>query len=382
MSSQSIFFPGVSLRESSYSQPHSNSFKNMLSGDMAFYNQTDYLDSTRRDFVQPKPLLVNYRWNSESSIRRIAKQVFSIIVFPVQTYKLLHSFAGKVALLPSATPTLLGYSKNYANYARSNISLNNMWKYKRITVEVDGYKIDAMIVGKASTLNNGRWVLASNGNGEFYEDKLSCNNDFRRILSEIKSNGIVFNYPGVGASSGLPSREAMAKAYRAMLNLLEDQKNGIGAKEIIGYGHSIGGGVQGDALKNHDLKKDVKYVFVKSRTFSDLSTTASTLTIKPLGFLVKILGWNMNNVKSSKQLQAPEIIMQTAAVEKCEQLSDSLKIIDDGIISAKASLAKALLDDNNFINQNKVFIGMEECHNERLSNPLFLAQTIERLLKI
>ena len=107
-------------------------------------------------------------------------------------------------------------------------------------------------------------------------------------------NAIVFNYPGVGASSGLPNRQAMAKTYRAMLNFLEDRTNGIGATEIIGYGHSIGGGVQGDALKTHELKKDVKYVFVKSRTFSDLSTTASLLMAKPFGFLVKILGCNIH----------------------------------------------------------------------------------------
>ena len=74
----------------------------------------------------------------------------------------------------------MGYPENYANDSRSNISLDGEWKYKRITVEVDGYKIDATIVGKATTLNNGRWMLASNGNGEFYEDKLSYSDDFKQ----------------------------------------------------------------------------------------------------------------------------------------------------------------------------------------------------------
>ena len=223
-------------------------------------------------------------------------------------------------------------------------------------------------------------MLDSNGNGEFYEDKLSCH-EFKHILSKVKSNAIVFNYPGVGASSGLPNRQAMAKAYCAMLNFLEDKKNGVGAKEIIGYGHSIGGGVQGDALKTHELKKDVKYVFVKSRTFSNLSTTASILTNKSLGFVVKILGWNMDSVASSKKLQAPEIIMQTAKVKWYEEINDSSKIIDDGVIPANASLAKALLDDNKCPKKNKVFIGMQERHNDGLDDPSFLAQKIETLLK-
>lgn len=382
MSSESMSFLGVSARESSYNLPHSASFRDTLSGDKVFYNQTDYLEATKRDFDQNKPLPVNYTWNTENKIIRIVKQIFSIIIFPIGIYKLLHTLAGKVALLPASSPSLMGYPKNHANDSRSNISLDGEWKYKRITVEVDGYKIDATIVGKASTLNNGRWMLASNGNGEFYEDKLSDNHDFKQILSEINGNAIVFNYPGVGASSGLPNRQAMAKAYRAMLNLLEDQKNGIGAKEIIGYGHSIGGGVQGDALKTHELKKDVKYVFVKSRTFSDLSTTASILTSKPLGFLVKMLGWNMDSVESSKKLQAPEIIMQTAKVRGYEELNDSSKIIDDGVIPANASLAKALLEDNKCPKQNKVFIGMQEQHNDGLNDPSFLAKKIETLLKI
>jgi len=237
-----------------------------------------------------------------------------------------------------------------------------------------------MIVGKAATLDNGRWVLASNGNGAFYEDGLAEGADVKQILSAVNGNAIVFNYPGVGSSSGLPNRQAMANTYRAMLNLLEDQEKGIGAKEIIGYGHSIGGGVQGDALKTHELNKDVKYVFVKSRTFSDMSTIASLLTNKLLGFLVKILGWNMDSVESSKKLQAPEIIMQTANVFGYKELNNSVEILDDGVIPAQASLAKALLDDENCPKENKVFIGMPENHNAPLYNTAFLANKIEALL--
>ncbi len=380
MSSESMSFLGVSAKESIYSHPHSTSIKDILNGAKAFYNQPDYLDATKQDFAQNKPLPVNYTWNTEYKIIRIAKQILSIIIFPIGIYQLLHALTGKVALLPASSPSLLlGLYRDFAKDCLSDISLRDEWKYKRITVEVDGYKIDAMIVGKESTLNNGRWILDSNGNAEFYECKLSRGSDFYEILSQVNGNAIVFNYPGVGASSGLPNRQAMAKAYRAMLNLLEDQNNGIGAKEIIGYGYSIGGGVQGDALKTHELKKDVKYVFVKSRTFSDLSTIASILTIKPLGLLVKMLGWNIDSIESSKKLQAKEIIMQTADVTKHEELNDSSKIIDDGIIAADASLAKALLDDNKCLKKNKVFIGMPETHNEPF-NPSFLAKKINELL--
>lgn len=264
---------------------------------------------------------------------------------------------------------------------RQNVNLNTKWKFKRLSVEVDGYTIDATIMGKASTFGNGRWVLASNGNGEFYEQKLE-DREFKHILSELHGNAIVFNYPGVGSSTRMPNRNAMAKAYRAMLNFLEDQNNGIDAKEIIGYGHSIGGGVQGDALLKHDLKEEVKYVFVKSRTFSDLSTTVTDLmNSKVLGLLVKLFGWNISSVESSKKLQAPEIIIQTAAVNSYSDISDLPDaIIDDGVISSEASLAKKLIEDGDCPKENKYFMGIPEGHNDDLSDPKFLVKKINDML--
>lgn len=382
MSLQSISFPKAIIDvENNYKLPQPVSFPEILDGPKAFYNQSDYLEATKRDFSQKNRLPVNYTWNTEHKVIRIIKQIFSAIFFPIIIYKLIHALAGK-AILPSSNRSRLEYSKNDIHCSRSNISLNGEWKYKRITVEVDGYKIDAAIVGKISTLGNGRWVLASNGNGETYEDKLCYNRDFKEILSEIKGNAIVFNYPGVGASSGRANRQAMTKAYRAILTFLEDKKKGVGTKEFIGYGHSMGGAVQGDALKTHQLKKDVKYVFIKSRTFSDLSTLVSILINKLFGLLIKILGWNISSVESSKKLQAPEIILQSARVKDYKELTDSSKIIYDGVIPAEASLAKALLDDPKCPKKNKIIIGMKEQHNDALIKPSFLAQKIETLLKV
>lgn len=348
----------------------------VLHGNNAFYNRPDYEAVTKRELASKKLLPTTYRTDTESAVTRAVKQIFQILVFPIGIYKLLHSLVGKVALLPASSPTLMGYPENFAENCRSNISLNGEWKYKRLTIEVDGYQVDAVIVGKPSTLNNGRWVLSSNGNGEFYEGKLIYGHDFKQILSEMKGNAIVFNYPGVGASSGLPSREAMTKAYCAMLRFLEDQ-NGVGAKEIIGYGHSIGGGVQGDALEIHELKRGVKYLFIKSRTFSDLSTTASLITNRILGFLVRILGWNISSVGSSQKIQAPEIILQTARVNDCEELHDDSKIIHDGVIPAYATLAKALLPKKR---KNQVFLGIKERHNSLLNIPSLLTQKIKALM--
>ena len=358
------------------------SVKEILHGKNAFYQPSNYENITQKEMASAKPLKNPiYTHNTENKIWRVAKEIFSVIIFPIGIYNLIHSVAGKI-IVPASAPAILGRSSNYANSSRQNIKLNGEWKVKRISVEVDGYIIDATILGKTSTLGNGRWVLSSNGNGEFYEDKLQ-DKSFKQILSQLKGNAIVFNYPGVGSSTGMPNRAAMAKAYRAMLNFLEDQEKGIGAKEIIGYGHSIGGGVQGDALRSHELKQGVKYVFVKRQTFSDLSTTASHITNRFLGFLVKVFGWNISSVESSKKLKAPEIIMQTANVTEYTDISKNPeKIRHDGVIPAESSLAKKLLENKQSFLGNKYFMGISEGHNYQLRDPMHLVTKINEMLKI
>ena len=75
----------------------------------------------------------------------------------------------------------------------------------------------------------------------------------------------------------------MTKTYRAMLTFLEE----LGAEEIIGYGRSMGGGVQGEGLKEHTLKEGIRCLFIQERTFSKLSEAAADITCR-------ILGWNID----------------------------------------------------------------------------------------
>lgn len=357
------------------------SIKAILSGEHAFYKQKNYEKVTSREMACSFPVNeISYTYNTENKVWRIVKAIFSIILFPIGFYQLSHALAGKL-IVPASSPFLTGIASDDLDKARKSLSLNEEWKFKRISVQVDGYTIDATIMGKANTLDNGRWILASNGNGEFYEGKLR-NVSFKKIISELNGNALVFNYPGVGASSAMPNRNAMAKAYRAMLNFLEDQNHGIGAKEIIGIGHSIGGGVQGDALKLHQLKKGIKYVFVKNKTFSNLSDTVSHLMNRPFGFLIKIFGWNMSSIESSKSLKAPEIIIQTANVDSYTDIAKNPElIVHDGVIPAEASLAKKLLSDSNYEGNNKYFMGVREGHNTELNNPLHLVEKINEMMK-
>ncbi|MDR3624438.1 MAG: hypothetical protein P4L16_04775 [Chlamydiales bacterium] len=368
-----------------------NRFRDFLEGKDAFYSQSDYKEATQKTLRQSDALPAIYDASTESKAHRIIKEILSYIVFPIAFYRLLQALIGKLGLLPSSSPDLFWYGANYADLQRRTICLTKEWKYKRFSIEVDGYTIDATIMGKPSTLNNKRWVLVTGGNGEFCEDKLQ-NNHFKYILSSLQGNALVFNYPGVGSSTGLPSKNAMVKAYNAMLQFLEDKEHGIGAEQIIGYGYSIGGGVQGEALKAHKLKEDVKYVFIKNRTFSSLSDEASALMGSSFfGFLIKLFGWELDSVESSRKLSAHEIVLQAANKKEFNaqcmhaQMTDrshSIQIVGDGIIAARASLAQALLNDPECSMANKTIIASPENHWSPLNSDLicFIAKTVHSKL--
>ena len=224
-----------------------------------FYNEDNYVKTTKEAFGRKRALPATYKTESLKTIR-IVKKILSIIIFPVFLYNAIHSLVGMVVI-----PSSIMFSKSEAAKLRAKINIEHSdWKYYRFTVDVDGHKIDAMLMGKKENLKNRRWTLASLGNGFCYEQVLSgYQMGFGDFLEETKSNALLFNYSGVGASSSFPNKKTIMKAYQAMFAILEDNKDGIGAEEIIGYGHSLGGGVQGEFLKGFFPKTGISYVFVK-----------------------------------------------------------------------------------------------------------------------
>lgn len=248
---------------------------------------------------------------------------------------------------------------------------------KRFSVLVNGNKVDVMIAGKKDQLNNGRWILHSNPNMASYEQSFSSD----EVLSRMKSLGanyIFWNYPGVAGSEGAPNDKDMVSAYKAILHFLEDKENGIGANEIVAWGTSIGGGVQGKALEDYPLKDHVHYVFVKDQTFADFQEMPDQLikemvgssTTKHIGTLSKAVfgglaknlvkdNWGLRSIHSSKQLKHPEVIIQNATTDTPTKKEE---IIGDGVISAQAALATKLLGDKTVDLEKKEFVGVKSEH--------------------
>lgn len=329
-----------------------------ITGQNAFYYKADYEAQTKADFASTVCLEEPaYHYETTSKVWRIVKEIFSVLLVLPFIYKVIHGLVGKVAIPASFIPQT--YFSNINLYPSSGYKM----KYKRFTIDVNGYKIDTLMVGTAETFANKRWMVGSMGNGMQHEHGAMSSS--KNIASRLGCNTIYFNYPGVGASTGWPDRVAMRDSYRAVLRFLEER---MGAKEIIGYGLSIGGGVQGDALNGYELKQDVDYVFIKDRTFSSLPDIAGDLIFRPAKWFLKLMGWNMGSVESSKALQCFEIIMQSANTDKCQRISSSDELVeDDGVITKNASLAKALLDDPNRP-RNKYYLGIPGNHNAGLSD--------------
>jgi len=370
----------------------------ILTGNNAFHKQSDYDTVTKNEMQQRGALkTVNYRFETESKVMRVAKIIFAIIFFPVGIFWGLHALIGKIIVQSSWRTTLpvknedvkINDFRKMAVDSYSQHKNGKDWKIKRITVEVNGTSIDGYIVGQEKTLGNGRWVLHSNGNGEMYEMGLAfegSSKGYHSMLKKLNANGLFFNYSGVGDSGGAPTRPELVAAYQGMLRYLEDDKKGLGAKEIIAHGHSLGGGVQGEALKNYSLSNKIKYLFVKDRTFYDLCAAIAGMFNAAVAFLAKIFCWNISSVETSKGMKSPEVIIQTASSKDYEEIKKASDVIGDGVISGEGSHAKKLLSDPQCPKANKKFIGVskipgDDAHCESLKWSK-LAPIFEKQLKL
>jgi len=340
---------------------------------------------------------ISYRYETEKKTQAIAQNFFSYLYsLGSLSYELIHRLAGLCIRITTCRflsgftkqriNTDLEYEKNSMNALFSEYGdLENppedpeQWKYKRISVEVDGCLIDAMLIIRDSTATNGRWLLNSNTNCDFYELHKKYNTCPKKLAFCLDTNILIFNDPGVGASQGSYTRAGVAKSYRAMLRFLEDKEKGIGATTIIAKGFCLGGNIQGEALKDHELQPEIQYVFIKDRSACKFSKAASCVTFCLIGKLVELCGWNMDTLSSSKQLKAHEIFLHTAHLKDAAEIIDPELLIDDGVLGKKETVGYHLLKDRGSdLLENKTVIGIPEFHRDSLS-PITISVLTEKI---
>ena len=230
------------------------------------------------------------------------------------------------------------------------------WQTLHFSLKVDDITLDGVLVRKDLEQRK-RWLAFYCGNGHCYEEATHL----RDMLNAFDSNGLFFNYPGVNASSGPVNKKTLKKASEAIINFLEDP-NGIGAKEIILYGFSIGGGMVSEGLRGHRLKEGIHYLAIKDRTFSSTSKMASSIGFGRLGvFVIKLLGLEFDCLRASREEKVPEMIIQRIKQKNKDSIEEdeAIQIAWDGVIPKEAALADQLSKEEM---KGKCFIGTSAFH--------------------
>lgn len=194
-------------------------------------------------------------------------------------------------------------------------------KHLRMSVMVDGERIDTYVIMSHDKIEPGqRWILATNGNGVPAETIVSdCIGKKSSMLSSLKTklqaNVVTYNYGGCLGSEGAVSADKAAKVFQAMKAMLEDPE-GLAAKEIVFYGHSIGGAMQANGLRGYGFEKKIRYVCVKDRTFSNtddqLRGMFPNCVGKVLRSLIRYIGWSIDVKGQCEELyekKIPQVII-------------------------------------------------------------------------
>lgn len=310
------------------------------------YSVSDYLKESEM-LDEKAPEIPTYSVETTSRVERIAVEIIlgilSALFLPLGIYRLVHLFGSHAVIRAQWQSHCREPRDTFIKKLQETgiTSESSPHVLKRISIAVDGKLIDAMIFGKPENLANKKWTLISNGRSDCYEKLLK--NGYKALEADVDALGtniLLYNYQGVGASEGWSTREGIINAHKACLQFLEDEKSGIGAKEILQWGISIGGGVQGCAMESHPLKEGIKYTALKYQTFSDMSKVPNPL----LGLIIKIFGWELSSISSASKMESeevPEIILQTSKKFNHVTAED---ILDDGVISATSSYARKILE--------------------------------------
>lgn len=141
-----------------------------------------------------------------------------------------------------------------------------------------------------------RWILVFNGMGDQYTNHTGA---LKKLADDSQANILTFDYRSVGKSTGkATSMEDLIHDGEMALNFLIKGQQ-INPKNILFYGHSMGGGV---AAKLHQ-KVNHPGPFLSESSFSTFAAAISLKRGRLMGFLVKLFNWDLDATKLFKSDQ-------------------------------------------------------------------------------
>lgn len=240
---------------------------------------------------------------------------------------------------------------------------------KKISLHKSGTRYDAVLITHPDSIQNGNWTVNALGNGmsmEFSICKLAKENFAN------KCNTLLINGPSVSQSGGWPTRYQMGAGFEAGIRFLECE---VKATHIIMRGLSLGGGMMGEAILNHDftegMKKDIRYLSITDRSFSRLSTIAGALAGQVVVPIFYATGTELDGVAAARKLS--QLGIQQIIIQHTSERGNG----SDCVIPDNTSLAYELHKDPTL--ENKTFLESQSIRH----NGLLPRDIVDRLnLKI
>lgn len=298
---------------------------------------------------------------SSFSVLLIARKIVSIIL-------------GYIVYPAAALSFDKNFKKDLLNISNDQIKSleGSNCTVRKISLWKSGAKYDAMLIAPNETKNNGKWSIHALGNGMAFEGSIESLSLENYLMG---SNTLLINGPSVGESGGYPTHYQFGAPFESGLQFLEKE---VKATHIIMKGLSLGGGMMGEAILQHDftvgLKQGVKYLSISDRTFDKISTIAGailglgTLVEKTVQGIFYITGTELDGVKAAKKLS--DLHIKHIIVQHNSPNNDG----SDGIILDRTSLAYQLHKDPITFT-DKVYLE----HNDMLHNEFLPWETQKSL---
>lgn len=134
-----------------------------------------------------------------------------------------------------------------------------------------------------------RWIIWFNANGVIYEQVLEF---VEQYAAKLNANAIVFNYRGVGHSTGWPSEgQSLFEDGRAVFDHVATEYGAV-APNVLLHGHSMGGVVAAGMFGGWDVARHgaaPQCKRVNDRSFRTVVSTAQTMMRAGLGRMMGVI---------------------------------------------------------------------------------------------
>lgn len=157
--------------------------------------------------------------------------------------------------------------------------------------------------------DNGHYIVCFCDKGRPYTHKTKME-DAQALANQNQATVVAFDYPNVGKSTGsVYSQSDLIKAGIAQVNRL--LKNGVPARKITLYGHSLGGAIATKVADHYHGRKQTVSL-INDRSFSTIGDTVASWVKGPVWLkkmikaianpVCRLFNWNLDAASAYKRI--------------------------------------------------------------------------------